>query len=81
LTRISDANTESPESTQIKYQQAKQRVSSSLEFLRLTLTEAQNDVLSRLLEDVETCTEMEWNGAFSSGYDMGLMSAEEDAES
>lgn len=78
MSHISDTETNGPSETLEKYQHAKQRVFETLEWLRKNLNKHQNEVLNELLESVETCTEMEWNGAFQTGYDMGEMTAKED---
>lgn len=81
MSMIADPSSASREDTLQKYQTARENVSKALQWLHVDLNDEQNTVLDVLLGNVETCTEMERNGAFSDGFDTGRMCALEDAGS
>ncbi|SFU70062.1 DUF6809 family protein [Alicyclobacillus macrosporangiidus] len=79
MSRISDLQTNGPSETLEKYQNAARRVVESLAWLRANLNERQNAVLDDLMEAIETCTDMEWNGALVTGFDLGAASSHDGA--
>lgn len=78
MSTIAHPSSVSREDSLRKYQTARENVAKALQWLRGDLNDEQNTVLDVLLKNVETCTDMERNGAFSDGFDAGRMCALED---
>ena len=72
MNQISRENTKKSSETLMIYRKAKQDVVDKLTWMKDSLNEEQNSTLDGLMLSIETCTDLERNGAFSDGFDAGF---------